>query len=219
VITLAVDASTYAGSVCVARGREIVAARAVAMRDAQRERLMPAVAATLCDAGLDIHQVDRIVCGAGPGSFTSLRIAAALAKGLAMATGRPLYAVSSLALMVGAIEPPPAPGEYVGVLDALRGEAYAAICVVDDGADVTDIGPVRLLRAEDIDAMEHAGRVVVGEGRRVSAAPSARGVGRVTALLEREGPADLGRWEPAYGRVAEAQRRWEAAHGRPLPSA
>lgn len=218
-ITLAVDASTYAGSVCVARGREIVAAREVAMRDAQRERLMPAVAETLGDAGLDIDQVDRIVCGAGPGSFTSLRIAAAIAKGLAMTTRRPLYAVSSLALMVGAVDPPPAPGECVGVLDALRGEAYAATCVVDHGGDVTDIGPVRLVRAEDIEAMERAGRIVVGQGRRVSAAPSARGVRHVTALLERDGPADLGSWEPDYGRVAEAQRRWEAAHGRPLPSA
>jgi tRNA threonylcarbamoyladenosine biosynthesis protein TsaB len=219
VITLAVDASTYAGSVCVARGREVVAARDVAMRDAQRERLMPAVAATLADAGLDIQHVDRLVCGAGPGSFTSLRIAAAIAKGLAMTVGRPLYAVSSLALMVGAVEPPPAPGEYVAVLDALRGEAYAATCVVDHAGDVADIGAVRLVRAEDVDALGQSGRLVVGEGRRVRGAPNARGVVRVTPLLEREGPADLALWEPDYGRVAEAQRRWEAAHGQALPRA
>lgn len=218
-ITLAVDASTYAGSVCLARGPEVVAARGVAMRDAQRERLMPAIAQTLGDAGLDIDHVDRIVCGAGPGSFTSLRIAAALAKGLAMTTGRPLYAVSSLALMVGALEPPAAPGEYVAVLDALRGEVYAATCVVDGAGDVADIGPVRLVRADEVDALEQSGRIVVGEGRGVRGAPNARGVVRVTALLERGGPADLGRWEPDYGRVAEAQRRWEAAHGRALPSA
>ena len=36
---------------------------------------------------------DRIVCGAGPGSFTSLRIAGAIAKGLAFACDRPLFAV------------------------------------------------------------------------------------------------------------------------------
>jgi tRNA threonylcarbamoyladenosine biosynthesis protein TsaB len=219
VITLAVDASTYTGSVCVARGREVVAARSVAMRDAQRERLMPAIAETLDDAALDVEQVDRVVCGAGPGSFTSLRIAAAIAKGLAMTIGRPLYAVSSLGLMVGAVDPPPAAGEYVAVLDALRGEVYAAICVVDQMGDVSDIGSVRLIRADEVDALERSGRIVVGEGRRVRAAPSARGVVRVARLLERDGPADLAQWEPDYGRVAEAQRRWEAAHGRALPRA
>jgi tRNA threonylcarbamoyladenosine biosynthesis protein TsaB len=31
------------------------------------------------------------------------------------------------------------------------------------------------------------------------------------------GPVDLASWEPEYGRLAEAQVRWEAAHGRPLP--
>jgi len=30
-------------------------------------------------------------------------------------------------------------------------------------------------------------------------------------------PVDLASWEPDYGRLAEAQVRWEAAHGRPLP--
>jgi hypothetical protein len=39
------------------------------------------------------------------------------------------------------------------------------------------------------------------------------------SLLERDGPVDLASWEPDYGRVAEAQRRWEAAHGRAMPHA
>jgi tRNA threonylcarbamoyladenosine biosynthesis protein TsaB len=219
VITLAVDASTYTGSVCVAREREILAACGVAMRDPQHEQLMPAIAQALGHASVDIEEVDRIVCGAGPGSFTSLRIAAAIAKGLAMTIARPLYAVSSLALMVAGLEPAPTAGEYVAVLDALRGEAYAATCIVDHAGDVADIGPVRLVRAEDVDALAQPGRIVVGEGRRVRGAPNARGVVRVTALLERDGPADLRQWEPEYGRVAEAQRRWEAVHGRALPRA
>jgi tRNA threonylcarbamoyladenosine biosynthesis protein TsaB len=219
VITLAVEASTYAGSVCVARGGEVVATHGVAMRDADRERLMPAIAEALGAAGLEISQVDRVVCGAGPGSFTSLRIAAAIGKGLAMTIGRPLYAVSSLALMVAGVEPPLSPGEYVAVLDALRREMYAATCLVDNIGGVADVGPVRLVRADEVDALEQSGRIVVGEARPVRAAPNARGVVRVTALLERDGPTDLGRWEPDYGRVAEAQRRWEAAHGRALPRA
>jgi tRNA threonylcarbamoyladenosine biosynthesis protein TsaB len=30
-------------------------------------------------------------------------------------------------------------------------------------------------------------------------------------------PVNIGSWEPAYGRLAEAQVKWESAHGRPLP--
>ena len=218
-ISLALEASTYAGSVCVVRGGEIVAARDVRMRDAKSERLMPSVVATLADAGLEIDALDRIVCGAGPGSFTSLRIAAAISKGLALAAGCPLFAVSSLALMVGATAPSLAAGEYVAVLDALRGEAYTALCVVDGAGQVVEIGPVTLLPSREVDALAQSARVLVGEGRPVPAVPHARGVARVEALLERHGPTDLGGWEPEYGRVAEAQRRWEATHGRPLPHA
>lgn len=218
-ITLALDAATYAGSVCVARDREVLAARSVAMRGERTERLMPATAATLADAGLSVGEVDRIVCGSGPGSFTSLRIAAAIAKGLATAADRPLYAVSSLALLVAMAAPSLGPGEFVGVLDALRGEAYTALCIVDRNGDVTEVGEVSLLGSDALEAMERGGRRLVGERRSVVATPDARGVLRLAALVERAGPVDLGRWEPHYGRVAEAQRRWEAAHGRPLSGA
>ncbi len=218
-ITLAIDASTYRGSVCVTRGQKVIAARDVAMRDSQRERLMPAVRDALAEAELDASGVDRIVCGSGPGSFTSLRIAAAIAKGLAMAARKPLYAASSLALLVGAVEPPLPPGEYVATVDALRGEYYMATYTVDEGGVVVEATPVTLAGASDVDGLERAGRTLVGERGRVRAVPNARGVVRVEPLLDRDGPANLALWEPDYGRVAEAQRRWEAVHGRAMPRA
>jgi tRNA threonylcarbamoyladenosine biosynthesis protein TsaB len=219
VITLALDASTYVGSVCVVAGREVVAARDVQMRNARSERLMPAVAEVLADARVRVDEVDRIVCGEGPGSFTSLRIAASIAKGVAAATGRPLYAVSSLALMVAAVSAELSAGEYLAVLDALRGEAYAAGCVVGEEGEVRHAGDVLLVGRDEIAAIA-AGRPVVGDDRLgLAGVPDARGVVRALALIERGGPVDLRRWEPRYGRVAEAQRRWEAAHGRSLADA
>ena len=50
----------------------------------------------------------------------------------------------------------------------------------------------------------------------VRTAPHARNVAYLTKLLDATAPADLARWEPQYGRLAEAQVRWEAEHGRPL---
>lgn len=47
-------------------------------------------------------------------------------------------------------------------------------------------------------------------------APHARGAARLIALIEATPAADLAAWEPAYGRLAEAQVKWEATHGRSL---
>src|SRR5215510_8510424 len=98
--TLAIDASTYTGDVAVIDGTRVLAEANTAMRGADEERLMPTVARTLFAANVGVNEIDRVVCGAGPGSFTSLRIAGAIAKGIATGVGRPLYAVSSMALIV-----------------------------------------------------------------------------------------------------------------------
>ena len=46
--------------------------------------------------------------------------------------------------------------------------------------------------------------------------PHARGCVTLGTAWPLPPAVELGAWEPAYGRVAEAQARWEAAHGRPL---
>src|SRR6185312_5552279 len=99
-----------------------------AMKGAEQERLMPAVASVLAQARRSLDEVDRIVCGGGPGSFTSLRIAGGIAKGLATGANKPLFAVPSLALMVAGASL--GPGRYLAVLDALRGEFYVGLYVV-----------------------------------------------------------------------------------------
>lgn len=83
----------------------------------------------LCrDAGVAPGDLDAIAVGAGPGSFTGLRIGMATAKGIAFAAGRPLWAVSSLAALAD-----DAQRELGGdlstvicaALDARRGEVFA----------------------------------------------------------------------------------------------
>lgn len=73
------------------------------------------------DAGIAPTQLDAVAIGAGPGSFTGLRIGMATAKGIAFAIQRPLWAVSSLAALAHASGRSP----IVAVLDARRGEVFA----------------------------------------------------------------------------------------------
>ena len=217
-ITLVLEASTYAGSAAVIDGTRVLAERAVAMRGREHEALMPAVAEVLADAGAGPGAIERVICGAGPGSFTSLRIAGAIAKGIALAAVCPLVPVSSLALVVASREPF-VPGRYLAAIDALRGEHYVALFEVDGTGDVSALGPE--LRVPSDDVLERAAAheaVAVGPGREgaTHVDPRASAAARLADLLDRSEAADLARWEPAYGRLAEAQVKWEAAHGRSL---
>ena len=229
-ITLALDASTYVGTVAVFGDGRLLAEGGTAMRGRDVERLMPAVSRALDEAGVAVRDVRRVVCGDGPGSFTSLRIAASIAKGIAMGCRAELLRVSSLAL-IPAGAPDLAVGSYLGALDALRGEAYfqrfrrepsgtvvpesrfylgPLEAVTKAAADL----PARIAAPEDLLALL-ASVGDVAHGALVALAPHARGVARLEGALE---PADLATWEPRYGRLAEAQVKWEAHHGRSLPA-
>ncbi len=215
-ITLALEASTYTGSVAVIRDGAVLAFRESAMRGVHEERLMPTVAEALADAGVSPNAIDCVVCGEGPGSFTSLRIAGAIAKGLALSANAPLHPVSSLLLIVAGAEPSLAPGRYVAVLDAMRGDVFACVFSVTDRA-ITAESPttIRSRAALAEFAREHAARPV-GPAEPLIVVPHARGVAKLGDLVPWPPAADLAGWEPNYGRLAEAQVKWEAAHGRAL---
>jgi tRNA threonylcarbamoyladenosine biosynthesis protein TsaB len=179
---------------------------------------MPAIAECFASAGVKANEVGRIVCGAGPGSFTSLRIAGSVAKGLAVGYAVPLFAVSSLLLSVSGAKPALPPGEYLSVLDAMRDEFFASRIVYRPDAREFLVEPVRILSRLDLEDFRigERGARVVGPGQELDLHPHARGVATLLDHVIASGPVDLAAWEPDYGRLAEAQVRWEAVHGRPL---
>lgn len=87
-----------------------------------------ALGAELLDAaGLGFADVDRIGVGLGPGTFTGLRIGVATARALAQGSGAELVGVSTLRALAVAAEPAaPAGSAVLAVIDARRGEAFAA---------------------------------------------------------------------------------------------
>lgn len=217
-VTLAMDAAAGVGTVAVLRDGVVVAECTVVMRSEDEERFLPAVLAMLDEAGAGPRALGRIVCGAGPGSFTSLRVVGACAKGLAFGGGVPLFAVPSLALIVAASDATRAPGsQWLATLDAMRGDRYLALVAIGADGMVRSVESLGLAAATDVDARAKAlGAMRIGPGDQLDAAPHARGVARCAALIESAGPVALASWEPVYGRLAEAQVKWEAAQGRPL---
>lgn len=223
-LTLALDASTYTGTAALLCGAAQLGATDVPMRNVGRETLLPAVAELLQMSGRTMDDVDRIVCGSGPGSFTGLRIAASIAKACAMRTGArgeiPFYGVSSLLLIVAGNDIAREPGRYVAVLDALRGDVYAAAFEVGQDLAIVEIEAMSVRPRDSVDPVAtRLGARVVGPDQAMRCAPHARGVARIQSLLTAAPVADLATWEPEYGRAAAAQQRWEEAHGRPLGGA
>jgi tRNA threonylcarbamoyladenosine biosynthesis protein TsaB len=93
---LALDTATEYASVALIINGEIQSEEQSAQRLHAR-LLLPMIEHLLAEAGLNLGQLDAIVYGRGPGSFTGLRIACSVAKGLAYAQDLPLFPVSSLA--------------------------------------------------------------------------------------------------------------------------
>lgn len=217
-LTLALDAAAGRGTVAVFRDAELVAERAVEMRSADEETYLPAVIATVEAASVTVQQLTRIVCGAGPGSFTSLRVVGAAAKGLAQGLGVPLFALPSLALIVAAHDGTRAPGSrWLATLDAMRDERYLALVSIGDAGEVARYESQGLVPNAAVAARAEALHArPIGPQESLRAEPHARGLARAAALALGAGPVDLASWEPVYGRLAEAQVKWEAAQGRAL---
>src|SRR2546423_8815326 len=83
---LAIDTSTDFCSVAASRG-EALFSRHERAGQRQAETILGMVEEVLAEAGIEVAQIQGIAYGAGPGSFTGLRIAAGVAPGLAPARG------------------------------------------------------------------------------------------------------------------------------------
>lgn len=121
---LALDTATRHASVALrwAEGRLAEREQEVTTHS---EGLLSLVDEVLREAGLRVRDLDALVCGRGPGSFTGLRIGLATAKGLCLAAGKPLLCLSSLLPLGRAAAEVAPPGRLcAAVLDARRQEVY-----------------------------------------------------------------------------------------------
>ncbi len=131
-ILLAIETATEACSVALAIDGAVRERFELAPRR-HAELALPWIDALLAEAGVARRSIDAIAVGRGPGAFTGVRLAVALAQGLALGLDRPLLPVSSLAAL--ALGARAQPGERVlAAVDARMGEIYLGACRVgEDG--------------------------------------------------------------------------------------
>lgn len=147
------------------------------------ERLLPMIDQTMRSAGLAFRDIDRIAVTVGPGSFTGVRVGVAAARALALATGKPVVGMTSLAVM--ADEARAQLGNAYGerplavAVDARRGMVYVQIF---DAAQ--DTSAPLLLEPADAAAIIGGGpAILVGSAAAAVASLVAAAGGKAEAAL------------------------------------
>ena len=154
---LAFDTATRATTVAwqAANGQAVLEARddpPAGARPRHTACLLALIAELLERSSSSWEQLERIAVGVGPGTFTGLRIGIATARALGQALSVPLVSVStleSLAVSACRAELRRRPAAVVSVLDARRGEVFAAAWSVKaDG--LVPLFDVRALKPEQL---------------------------------------------------------------------
>lgn len=148
-LVLALDSALEACAAAIVEtdGKEAraLAAETLAMNRGQAEALLPMVARVMRAADLRFSDLDRIAVTVGPGSFTGLRVGLAAARGLALASGRPAFGVTTLSALAASAFA--GDGEPVAAaLDVRRGEvcmqAFAAPGEALDAPALVDLADI-----------------------------------------------------------------------------
>ncbi len=122
---LAIETATEACSVALWIDGDVRERFAIAPRQ-HAELALPWADALLADAGIARSQLDVIAVGRGPGAFTGVRLAIALAQGIALALDRPVVPISTLAVLAAALPTLRMREEdhILAAIDARMGEIY-----------------------------------------------------------------------------------------------
>ena len=129
-LLLAIDTSGRQGGIALARGDndiEIIESTPIQGGTFSAE-LIPHIADLLAKHGYGPKDLQAVVAVTGPGSFTGLRVGLTAVKGLAEVLNLPIATVTSLEILLAAAG---AQENTMAVLDAGRGEVYAAVQIGD----------------------------------------------------------------------------------------
>jgi tRNA threonylcarbamoyladenosine biosynthesis protein TsaB len=150
---LAFDTSTDVLSVAVRHGDRIVAHSGAGGAQAS-STLIPLIRRLLAEAGLTLAELDAIAFGRGPGSFTGLRTACAVAQGLGFGAGVPLLPIDTLHAVADEARHRFGALRVVALLDARMDQVYAAHYAFDADDDAAAAAVPELLAPEQVEVPE-----------------------------------------------------------------
>ena len=129
---LAFDSTAKSASIAVCEDEKLLALYNIDNGLTQSELLLPMAEAAIKALRISFSDIDLFTASMGPGSFTGVRIGAALVKGLAFGRDVPCVSVSTIEALAENLMP--LDGVIVPVMDARRAQVYTAIFVSDGAA-------------------------------------------------------------------------------------
>jgi tRNA threonylcarbamoyladenosine biosynthesis protein TsaB len=195
---LALEFSTPRRSVAVARGGTLLA-EAVEETSARGTDAFRLIEQALAAAKISREAVEVIAVGLGPGSYTGIRAAIAVAQGWQLARGTKLLGVSSVAALARQAQAEKFFGTVNLAVDAQRGEFYLAGWAIN-ATECTEIFPLKIVPAAEISARRAAGEICLGPDLEQKMFPSAAMVAGLAASRSDFVPGN--RLEPVYLREA-----------------
>ncbi|UKH18179.1 tRNA (adenosine(37)-N6)-threonylcarbamoyltransferase complex dimerization subunit type 1 TsaB [Actinobacillus pleuropneumoniae] len=122
---LAIDTATEACSVALQHNGKLTSLDELSPKT-HTQRILPMIDELLAQANISIKQVDALVFGRGPGSFTGVRVGVGIAQGLAMGANLPVVPISNLLAMAQAAYEQTGATNVVALIDARMNEIYFA---------------------------------------------------------------------------------------------
>lgn len=147
---------------------------------AHTQLILPMVESVLKQAGLVLAEMDAIAFGRGPGAFTGVRIATGVAQGLALAAGKPILPISTLAALAQQAYQQTQAQQILVALDARMGEVYWGVFTSNNGKLELQ-GEEQVLKPEAIELPSDGAWIAVGSGWSAYPELAAKAQGLVTA--------------------------------------
>jgi len=119
------------------------------------------IEAALREAKLEREQIETLAIGLGPGSYTGIRVALAMAQGWQLARGVKLFGASSMDALAAQAQAERIFGRVKVIVDAQRNEFYLATYEIS-AHGWNAIGPLRILTAGEIQSQAGAREISIG---------------------------------------------------------
>lgn len=160
---LALDTATEACS-CALLYDETQCERTVMTTRHHAELILPMIDEIMQQANLRPQQLNAVVMGCGPGSFTGLRIACGVAQGIAFATEVPIIPISSLAALAQAAYRDKGVTHVLAAIDARMGEVYWGEYILGENKLMQLCGEEIVCPPESVKLLVNTAAYAVGSG-------------------------------------------------------
>ena len=102
-LVLGMDTSSQAATAAILRDGAILGEYTLNHKKTHSVKMLPLIEQLLADTELTLNDIDVFACGAGPGSFTGVRIGVATAKGFAQALDKQVVSLNTLEILCGSL--------------------------------------------------------------------------------------------------------------------